>query len=102
MRFAHHVLYFCLLPFDFLLQQGRVEVTGLRPLPFPHHRTCGLPHPVGGPSGLLFCLIGYTDKSGGWNQGRIPNQTEPISRLVHFFVSYERLRQKASALLCPP
>jgi hypothetical protein len=30
----------------------RVEVTGLRPLPLPHHRTCGLPHPAVEPSGF--------------------------------------------------
>jgi len=30
----------------------RVEVTGLRPLPLPHHRTCGFPHPAVEPGGL--------------------------------------------------
>ncbi len=30
----------------------RVGVTGLRPLPLPHHRTCGLPHPAVEPSGF--------------------------------------------------
>lgn len=32
--------------------RNRVEVTGLRPLPLPHHRTCGLPHPAVEPSGF--------------------------------------------------
>jgi 5-methylthioadenosine/S-adenosylhomocysteine deaminase len=31
---------------DSVIQQDRVEVTGLRPLPLPHHRTCGFPHPA--------------------------------------------------------
>ena len=30
----------------------RVELTGLRPLALPHHRTCGFPHPVVESSGL--------------------------------------------------
>jgi hypothetical protein len=30
----------------------RVEVAGLRPLPLPHHRTCGLPHPAVGTGSL--------------------------------------------------
>ena len=34
------------------LAYDRVEVTGLRPLPLPHHRTCGLPHPTVEPSGF--------------------------------------------------
>jgi hypothetical protein len=37
---------------DEQVELDRVEVTGLRPLPLPHHRTCGLPHPAVGPSGL--------------------------------------------------
>jgi hypothetical protein len=26
--------------------KDRVEITGLRPLSLPHHRTCGFPHPA--------------------------------------------------------
>ena len=32
--------------------QDRVEVTGLRPSPLPHHRTSGFPHPAVGPGDL--------------------------------------------------
>ena len=31
----------------------RLGVTGLRPSPLPHHRTCGFPHPAVGTNGLL-------------------------------------------------
>ena len=37
----------------------RVEVTGLRPPPLPHHRTCGFPHPAIEPGGV------YPAKSDG-------------------------------------
>ena len=30
----------------------RVGVTGLRPSPLPHHRTCGFPHPAIGTNGF--------------------------------------------------
>ena len=34
---------------------NRVEVTGLRPLPLPHHRTCGFPHTAVESNNLCCC-----------------------------------------------
>jgi hypothetical protein len=33
-------------------EKERVGVTGLRPSPLPHHRTCGFPHPAVGTNGF--------------------------------------------------
>mgnify|MGYP000857390572 FL=1 len=46
---------------SFSLQaRDRVEVTGLRPSPLPHHRTCGLPHPAVGLGDRL--VVAKTDE----------------------------------------
>jgi hypothetical protein len=36
-------------------QRDRVGVTGLRPSPLPHHRTCGFPHPAVESNNLRCC-----------------------------------------------
>jgi hypothetical protein len=57
-------------PVRIVLRNGqtrdRVEVTGLRPLPLPHHRTCGFPHPAVGPGGSMLpqSRMVYTGPSG--------------------------------------